>query len=168
MIQMPEKGRDWAEVREEMIARGGGDAQWRDGKTAVYVFNAGPEISKVQHEAYGLYMAENGLGPLAFPSLAQMEKEVIGMGLSLLHGPEGSTGAMTSGGTDSITMAVKTARDYARSQGRAREQAQLGGAGAGPARGAERQEEEERKRTAVQGSRGHTPSATLPPPLSDE
>ena len=121
IMQMPETGRDWNDVRAEMVARGGGDAQWRDGRTAVYVFNAGPEISAVQHDAYGLYMAENGLGPLAFPSLAQMEKEVIGMGLGLLHGPDGSTGAMTSGGTDSITMAMKTARDYARSLGKPRE-----------------------------------------------
>ena len=120
-MQMPEKGRDWADVRQEMISRGGGDAQWRDGRTAVYVFNAGHEVEQVQQEAYQLYMAENGLGPLAFPSLAQMEKEVIGMGLGLLHGPEGATGAMTSGGTDSITMAMKTARDYARAQGKPRE-----------------------------------------------
>jgi sphinganine-1-phosphate aldolase len=120
-MQMPDKGRDWADVRQEMITRGGGDAQWRDGRTAVYVFNAGHDVEQVQQEAYTLYMAENGLGPLAFPSLAQMEKEVIGMGLGLLHGPEGSTGAMTSGGTDSITMAMKTARDYARAQGKPRE-----------------------------------------------
>ena len=120
-MQMPEKGRDWADVRQEMITRGGGDAQWRDGRTAVYVFNAGHDVEQVQQEAYTLYMAENGLGPMAFPSLAQMEKEVIGMGLGLLHGPEGATGAMTSGGTDSITMAMKTARDYARAQGKPRE-----------------------------------------------
>ena len=120
-MQMPEKGRDWADVRQEMITRGGGDAQWRDGRTAVYVFNAGHDVEQVQQEAYTLYMAENGLGPMAFPSLAQMEKEVIGMGLGLLHGPEGATGAMTSGGTDSITMAMKTARDHARARGKPRE-----------------------------------------------
>jgi hypothetical protein len=51
---------------------------------------------------------------MAFPSLKQMEDEVVSMGLGLLHGPDGSVGNITSGGTDSITMAVKTARDYAR------------------------------------------------------
>jgi len=110
----PKTGKSWDIVKAELIERGGSDAKWRDGKTAVYVFNAGEEIAQVQHEAYCAYMSENGLGPLAFPSLAQMEQEVIGMALSILHGPEGATGAMTSGGTDSITMAVKTARDYAR------------------------------------------------------
>ncbi len=115
-MEMPKSGKSWDEVCEELKARGQGDAKWRDGKTAVYVFNAGPEISQVQHEAYTHYMSENGLGPLAFPSLAQMEREVIEMALSVLHGPQDATGAMTSGGTDSITMAMKTARDYARSQ----------------------------------------------------
>ncbi|MEL6727303.1 MAG: aspartate aminotransferase family protein [Pseudomonadota bacterium] len=124
-MEMPEQGRPWQDVKHEMQARGAGDAKWRDGRTAVYVFNAGEEIAAIQKEAYSAFMSENGLGPLAFPSLAQMEKDVIGMGLSLLHGPEGSTGAMTSGGTDSITMAIKTARDFARSKGRARERANI-------------------------------------------
>ncbi len=117
-MQMPATGRDWDEVRADMIARGGNDVDWRSGRTAVYVFNAGEDIHHVQHDAYGLYMSENGLGPLAFPSLAQMEKDVISMALGLLHGPEGSTGAITSGGTDSITMAMKTARDFARAKGK--------------------------------------------------
>ncbi len=124
-MKMPENGRAWADVKSEMVNRGSQDAKWRDGRTAVYVFNAGEEIAAIQKEAYTAFMSENGLGPLAFPSLAQMEKDVIAMGLDLLHGPEGSTGAMTSGGTDSITMAMKSARDFARSKGRARDRANV-------------------------------------------
>jgi glutamate/tyrosine decarboxylase-like PLP-dependent enzyme len=110
---MPESGRNWPDLQDEMIARGAGDAKWREGKTAVYVFNAGEDVAQVQKEAYTMYMSENGLGPLAFPSLKQMEDEVVGMGLYLLHAPQGAAGNITSGGTDSITMAVKTARDHA-------------------------------------------------------
>lgn len=124
-VTLPETGREWPAIKVEMEGRGAGDAKWRDGKTAVYVFNAGDDIAAVQKEAYGAFMSENGLGPLAFPSLARMEAEVIEMALGLLHGPDGATGAMTSGGTDSITMAIKTARDYARSQGRAVERANI-------------------------------------------
>lgn len=124
-MHMPEQGRPWREVRDDMLARGGKDAKWRDGKTAVYVFNAGEEIAAVQKEAYAMYMSENGLGPLAFPSLAQMEADVIAMALGLLNGPKDATGAMTSGGTDSITMAIKTARDYARSAGKVGERANV-------------------------------------------
>jgi glutamate/tyrosine decarboxylase-like PLP-dependent enzyme len=110
---MPESSANWDDLKQEMINRGSGDAKWREGKTAVYVFNAGEDVAQVQKEAYTMYMSENGLGPMAFPSLKQMEDEVIGMGLTLLHGPENAGGNITSGGTDSINMAVKTARDYA-------------------------------------------------------
>lgn len=113
---MPQAGSPWEDLRQQMIDRGTGDAKWRDGKTAVYVFNAGEDVSRVQKEAYTLYMSENGLGPAAFPSLKQMEDEVVGMGLSLLHGSDESVGNITSGGTDSITMAVKAARDYTRAR----------------------------------------------------
>ena len=99
-----------------MEAYAGGDVRWRDGKTAVYVFNAGPEVEQVQKEAYALFMSENGLGPLAFPSLARMEAEVVGFGLSLLNAPEEGSGVITSGGTDSITMAVKAARERIRAE----------------------------------------------------
>lgn len=111
--QMPDKGTDWKILKEEMQLLGSHDAKWREGKTAVYVFNAGEDVARVQKEAYTMYMSENGLGPLAFPSLKQMEDEVVGMGLSLLHGGDNSTGSITSGGTDSITMATKAARDFA-------------------------------------------------------
>ena len=110
---MPDTGTDWDSLKTEMINRGGNDAKWREGKTAVYVFNAGEDVTQVQKEAYTLYMSENGLGPLAFPSLKQMEDEVVGMGLSLLHAPDNAAGSITSGGTDSINMAVKASRDYA-------------------------------------------------------
>lgn len=111
---LPLQGAPWDTLRERMVEMAAGDVKWRDGKAAVYVFNAGAEVERVQKEAYALFASENGLGPAAFPSLARMEKEVLAAGLGLLHGPDGATGAMTSGGTDSILMAVKAARDYAR------------------------------------------------------
>lgn len=115
-VTLPKKGTSWDKLKTEMETRGSHDVKWREGKTAVYVFNAGPDVAEVQKEAYTMFMSENGLGPMAFPSLKQMEDEVVSMGLGLLHGPEGSAGNITSGGTDSITMAVKTARDYARKE----------------------------------------------------
>lgn len=111
---LPDAGTPWTELKGRMSDYATGDVRWRDGKTAVYVFNAGPDVEQVQKEAYALFMSENGLGPAAFPSLKRMEEEVVGFGLSLLHGPEGAAGAITSGGTDSITMAMKAARDHAR------------------------------------------------------
>ena len=79
-MRMPEHGTAWDVLRQEMLERGKNDVKWREGKTAVYVFNAGEDVAQVQKEAYTMYMSENGLGPLAFPSLKQMEDEVVGMG----------------------------------------------------------------------------------------
>jgi glutamate/tyrosine decarboxylase-like PLP-dependent enzyme len=116
-VKMPEKGRDWDVLQSEMLEMGSGDADWRHGRTAVYVFNAGEDVLRVAKEAYALYQSENALGPAAFPSLRRMEDEVVSMGLGLLHGPDGACGNMTSGGTESILMAVKACRDQARSRG---------------------------------------------------
>ncbi|MEZ0373530.1 MAG: aspartate aminotransferase family protein, partial [Candidatus Sericytochromatia bacterium] len=54
--------------------------------------------------------------PGAFPSLRKFETEVLAMAAGLLGDVEGVVGNMTSGGTDSILMVVKTARDYALSR----------------------------------------------------
>jgi len=111
---LPDQGTDWAELKAQMLDMAGADVRWREGKTAVYVFNAGADVEQVQKEAYTLFMSENGLGPAAFPSLKRMEEEVVGFGLGLLHGDDEANGVITSGGTDSITMALKAARDFAR------------------------------------------------------
>jgi len=116
-VELPQKGSDWQTLRERLVGLGARDANWRAGRLAVYVFHAGDDVLQVAKEAYGLYQSENALGPMAFPSLRQMEADVVGMGLSLLHAPESARGSMTSGGTESILMAVKTCRDEARSRG---------------------------------------------------
>ena len=82
---LPETGTSWPELQTRMAALAGSDVDWRRGKTAVYVFNAGEDVERVQKAAYGMFMAENGLGPSAFPSLKRMEEEVVGYGLALLH-----------------------------------------------------------------------------------
>ena len=45
-MKMPDKGTDWDNLAAEMINRGSGDAKWREGKTAVYVFNAGEDVAR--------------------------------------------------------------------------------------------------------------------------
>jgi glutamate/tyrosine decarboxylase-like PLP-dependent enzyme len=107
---LPEHGTPWPELKARMAEYATGDVAWREGKTAVDVFNAGPEIEKIQKEAFTLFMSENGLGPAAFPSLKRMEEEVVGFGLNLLHAPDGAAGTITAGGSDSIFMAIKAAQ----------------------------------------------------------
>jgi glutamate/tyrosine decarboxylase-like PLP-dependent enzyme len=116
--QLPASGMQWEKIEAEMLELGKRDVDWRKGRAAVYVFNAGEDVIRVAKQAYALFQSENALGPLAFPSLEQMEREVVSMGLDLLKGPEGACGNMTSGGSESIFLAVKTCRDQARAGGR--------------------------------------------------
>ena len=60
------------------------------------------------------YAVSNPLHPDVFPTIRKMEAEVVSMCLRLYSNPDGA-GTMTSGGTESIVMAVKTYRDWARS-----------------------------------------------------
>ncbi|NJN52190.1 MAG: aspartate aminotransferase family protein, partial [Gammaproteobacteria bacterium] len=88
--------------------------KWRDGRASVYVFHPGDDVLEVAHGAYGAFISENGLGPAAFPSLKRMEAEVVEMALDLQRAPIGAAGSMTSGGTESILMAMKACRDWSR------------------------------------------------------
>ena len=90
------------------------DAKWHEGRVWSLVYHADDEVTDLLKEAYSLFFSENGLNPMAFPSLRQFETEVVAMTAALLGGSDETAGTMTAGGTDSILMAVKTARDWAR------------------------------------------------------
>ena len=103
-------GTPWDTLQQEMQAYAEHDVQWRDGKASVYVFHSGDDVMQVAHDAYGMFIAENGLGPGAFPSLKRMEREVIDMALSLQQAPEDASGSMTSGGTGKKDDSAKLSR----------------------------------------------------------
>jgi sphinganine-1-phosphate aldolase len=117
-IRLPTQGVSWAQLEHELVQAGRGDVDWRGGRVPMFIHYAGEEALDVAKKAYAMYFSENGLGPRAFGSLARFEREVVAMGLGLLHGGPGARGAMTTGGTESIFLAVKCARDSARERGR--------------------------------------------------
>ena len=114
--RIPERGRDRAALLTEMAAFRDGDVAWQDGRTWSLVYPVHEEHERLLERAHDLFLGTNGLNPMAFPSLKKMEAEVVGMTASMLHGPPEATGTMTSGGTESILLAVKAARDRARSR----------------------------------------------------
>ena len=80
-----------------------------------YSIDGGDELTKIIVAAYSRYCVSNPLHPEVFPAVRKMEAEIVAMCLKMYHGPSGSGGTMTSGGTESIIMALKTYRDWARS-----------------------------------------------------
>jgi len=116
MTAIPATGRTRADIMADLEARKAGDRDWRRGRLAVYFYWLDEELERVQQEAYLAYWTENNLGQRAYPSLKSLEDEVIGMALSLLGGGAGAAGTFTSGGSESIFLAMMAARNKARAQ----------------------------------------------------
>jgi len=115
-MELPKQGIPSDELFASMRERKQQDADWEGGRTFSLVYPAGPEVDEILKRANELYMFENALNPFKFPSLRQMEVEVVEMTTGLLHGGEEAGGAMTSGGTESILMAMKSARERAKAE----------------------------------------------------
>jgi sphinganine-1-phosphate aldolase len=113
-MQIPTRGRPREEILQDLRSFKQHDMSWKAGSVWAYVYDPGPETTQVVHEAYLTYLAENCLDPTVFPSILKLETEVVGMVAGLLRGDERVVGNATSGGTESIILAVKTARDQAR------------------------------------------------------
>ncbi len=108
------RGRCWNDIRSELLSLKEHDYDWRSGRIPLYVYHDDDELLAVSREAYNLYFTENALGGRAFPSLVRMERDIIRMSLSLFQAPDGADGSFTSGGTESLFLALKTSRDHAR------------------------------------------------------
>ncbi len=110
----PEKGTDGFDLITEMKTIKTRDVAWRKGKMFGYIYYPGDKTAHVVEEAYQMFSSENALNPSLFISLKKFESEAVQMMADLLNaGPE-AAGSLTTGGTESILMAVKTARDKAR------------------------------------------------------
>lgn len=116
MTGFPSRGRSADEVIAQLTDLHGEDASWRDGRMFSLVYNSDDaELERVLHAVAETYLHENALNPFKYPSLVQMEHEVVAAAAALVGGdPTGGT--MSSGGTESIFLAVHTAREHARRQ----------------------------------------------------
>ena len=112
--RLPEKGIPKSEALAAMKSLREKDVRWQEGRVFSLIYYAGEEITDLLKEASLLFFSENGLNPTAFPSLRQLETEVVAMSVAILRGDDRVVGNMTSGGTESILLAVKSAREWAR------------------------------------------------------
>lgn len=114
VFKIPTKGKSQDEVLQNLNDLKKNDISWKQGKNFCLVYTLGDEMSEFIKKAHNTYISENALNPTAFPSLCQMENEVISMSADLLGGDIHSAGTLTSGGTESILLAIKTAREWAK------------------------------------------------------
>lgn len=114
MSQLPKIGLGSAKLFRLLNQAKQFDANWKAGRTWSLVYHAGEKHTQQLLDVYKMFFAANGLSPAAFPSLGRFEKEVVKIMANLLGGGEKAAGTMTSGGTESILLAVKAHRDWFR------------------------------------------------------
>jgi len=115
-MNIPRQGRSKEEVLAALQRFKAHDLDWKSGRVWAYVYDPGAEVHEVVQQAYLMFLTENALDPTVFPSLLKLETEVVRMIADLLRGDERVVGHVTSGGTESVLLAVKTARDKARAE----------------------------------------------------
>lgn len=115
-MHIPQTGISKQEIMTTLKAFKSRDMDWKSGRVFCYVYNPGEDPAEVTREAYLEFLTENGLDPSVFPSMLKLETDVVRMVLNLLHGDSNAVGHLTTGGTESIMLAVKTARDKARAE----------------------------------------------------
>jgi glutamate/tyrosine decarboxylase-like PLP-dependent enzyme len=116
-MPLPSKGVAADVVLDQLAALQAGDVDWKSGRAFSLAYHAGPDVLALATEALARFQSANALNVDAFPSLRRMQNEVVAMIADLLHGGPEAAGFMTSGGTESILLAVKAARTRGRARG---------------------------------------------------
>jgi glutamate/tyrosine decarboxylase-like PLP-dependent enzyme len=122
----PSGGMGWDAIQAEMQVFRADDIDWSSGRTPLFVFYNDDETKRIGQAAYNAFFVENALGrKRAFFSIAKMETDVLDYGLDLFSAPDEAAGVFTSGGSESIFVALKAARDAHRAKTRTGRETQL-------------------------------------------
>ena len=93
------------------------EKRWKDGLVSGAVYHGDSEHIDFLNEVYALQSQSNPLHSDLFPSASKFESEIVSMTAQMLGADKTDDevcGVVTSGGTESILLAMKTYRDRAR------------------------------------------------------
>ncbi|MCS7131066.1 MAG: pyridoxal-dependent decarboxylase, partial [Archaeoglobaceae archaeon] len=109
---MPKKGLSREEILQKLKEYSSNDADPYSGRLFTIAFEPGiEELREISFEAMKMFVFKNILDFTVFPSMIRMEKDIIDYAISLMHGDENVAGTFTFGGTESVFLAVKSARE---------------------------------------------------------
>jgi sphinganine-1-phosphate aldolase len=110
---LPESGMQAEPILQTLRSYRTRDLPDKGGTTTAYVYDPGmDDLADLGVAAYAIAQPVNGLDPTAFPSYAAVENDIVGAARQLFYGGvESVVGTMTSGGTESIGLAVLGARE---------------------------------------------------------
>lgn len=118
--RIPRKGQPRAQVLAQMQElHAQEEDRWRDGYVSGAVYHGDAEHIAFLSEVYATFSQSNPLHSDLWPSVVKYEAEIVAMtgrmlGSDLVDPPEEVCGAVSSGGTESILLAMKAYRDRAR------------------------------------------------------
>jgi len=122
---MPEQSASAEEVLDMMTSMHEKEsARWRQGYVSGTVYHGDPEHIALINQVYALHSQMNSMHTDLWPSAVKYEAEVVAMTADMLNAAEAQRlhpktkicGSVTSGGTESILMAMKSYRDWARAK----------------------------------------------------
>jgi sphinganine-1-phosphate aldolase len=123
---LPAEGRDRDRVLAELMEMHDREsARWEGGFVSGAVYNGDPAHIDFVNKAYAIHSQSNPLHTDLWPSAVKFESEIVAMTATMLGGgaigggpgsPDGVCGVVTSGGSESIQLAVKTYRDRGRAE----------------------------------------------------
>ena len=88
MQTLPQTGLSKDDILGTLEGYRADDVRWQDGRTFGMVYDAGPEAHDVVEAVAQRFLHDNALNTRAFPSLAKIQSEVVGITADLLHGPQ--------------------------------------------------------------------------------
>ncbi|MFC7465646.1 pyridoxal phosphate-dependent decarboxylase family protein [Brachybacterium sp. GCM10030252] len=110
-MQLPDHGLDPSAIRGSWSDATRDDVDWRGGRGWSLVYDSPDWHQQLVDDASALFAHENALSASAFPSVQQFESETIAMVASVIAPESEAFGVFTSGGTESIMVALKGYRD---------------------------------------------------------
>ncbi|MCJ1311641.1 hypothetical protein MMC25_005314 [Agyrium rufum] len=113
-LTLPKEGWSATQVSSELDKLAAMDhTRWEDGRVSGAVYSGAEDVIALQTEAFQKFSVANPIHPDVFPGVRKMEAEIVAMVLAMFNAPPTGAGVTTSGGTESIFMAVLSARQKA-------------------------------------------------------
>jgi len=123
--QLPKQGRDHQDILKELsVISEEENAKWKNGRVSGTFYHAGDAHRAFLNDIFSLFSHVNVIQADLCPSMSKFESEIVAMTASILNGDavkkgdpaDEVCGTVTSGGTESIIMAMKVYRDRAFSE----------------------------------------------------
>jgi glutamate/tyrosine decarboxylase-like PLP-dependent enzyme len=125
-LQIPPAGVEREKILSLMVAiKDLEEARWRDGFASGAVYHGQKDHIEFLNKIYATYSQANPLHADLWPSISKYEAEIVSMTANMLGAKDAEQldstqdnicGTVTSGGTESILLAMKTYRDWARAE----------------------------------------------------